>query len=72
MDVKEAIPGKEKTSSTLTMQDSMFVFPTRGWCSCLFTPLIMTACPLTSSCLWALDTFLKPIGHDSQSTRRPD
>lgn len=54
------------------MQDSMLVFPRRGWCSCLFTPLIMTGCPFTRSCLGAFDTCRMPTRHDSQSTTLPE
>lgn len=57
---------------TLTMQDSKFVFPIRGWCSCLLTPRITIGCPLKSSCFGARDIWRMPTWHDSQSTSFPE
>lgn len=54
------------------MQDSKFVFPRRGWCSCLFTPLMTTGCPFTRSCFGAFEIMRIPTCDDSQSIIWPD
>ena len=44
-----------------SIDSSVMHWPLCGSCSCLLTPLMYTALPLTSRLAWEISTFLKPI-----------